>query len=86
MLNEDADAKPAAAAPQQQQLQRRNVLCNNYLWVDAPVSGMLYSEVSPADYVEEGEVLGTFCDFGGDQLAELVSTVLLSIVILPRDR
>jgi len=85
MLNEDkdADAKPAAAAPlqqQQQQLQRRNVLCNNYLWVDAPVSGMLYLEVSPADYVVEGEVLGTFCDFGGDQLAELVSTVLLSTV------
>ena len=85
MLNEDADAKPAAAAPlqqqqQQQQLQRRNVLCNNYLWVDAPVSAMLYSEVSPADYVVEGEVLGTFCDFGGDQLAELVSTVLLSTV------
>ncbi len=58
--------------PEPQQSSRRNVLCNSYQRVDAPVSGMLYSDVAPADFVQVGEVLGIFRGFGGEELAILV--------------
>jgi len=52
---------------------RSRVLCEEYLWVEAPVQGQYYPSVEPAMKVKEGQRLGIMRDFFGRDLAEIVA-------------
>lgn len=53
--------------------QRPGILCNDYVWVGSPASGLFYPDVEPGQRVRAGQILGAMRDLFARPLATVVA-------------